>query len=324
MFQNLYLMTMGGSQTNLQIRQQAGLINNLQTQQMNLMYSMLTQRPAFDHGGVVNPHYFPQNPNCFYPNLSIPVNAPYSMPYSTPPAQFQVPPFINASIPPPNLCFPPTNVRQVPAGSHLHNQIPPPTQQINQAYNTYGSNPGVYQPANLLTRHGDLPAPPVPVNHDTEQNPTYKNSLTQEQVCHIPKDAGHRQPNKEPSSETDACGNVISEKNPRNHPHQQPPLKDVSSPAPRMDSKSVENHTTNLLTHMNEGEGNCNTPKVRVPTGNVVRLEIDANKDKTISPSKKELNSKDSHQSFLCILGLQTEPPESILRENTLFQSVRL
>ena len=110
MFQNLYLMTMGGSQTNLQIQQQAGLINNLQTQQMNLMYSMFTQRPAFGHGCVVNPHYFPQNPSCFYPNLSIPVNAPYSMPYSTHQAQFQVPPFINASIPPPNLCFPPTNV----------------------------------------------------------------------------------------------------------------------------------------------------------------------------------------------------------------------
>ena len=125
---------------------------------------------------------------------------------------FKCPLFFNASIPPPNLCFPPTNLRQVPAGSHLHNQIPPPTQQVNQAYNTYGSNPGVYQPANLLTRHGDLPAPPVPVNHDTEQNPTYKNSLTQEQVCHIPKDAGHRQPKKEPSSETDACHNVISEK----------------------------------------------------------------------------------------------------------------
>ena len=62
-----------------------------------------------------------------------------------------------------------------------------------------------------------------------------------------------------------------------------------------MDSKSVENHTTNL---QNEGEGNCNTPKVRVPTGDVVRLEIDANKDKTVSPSKKELSSKDSHQSF--------------------------
>ena len=213
MFQNLYLMTMGGSQTNLQIQQQAGLINNLQTQQMNLMYSMLTQRPAYGHGGV-NPHYFPQNPNCFYPNLSIPVNAPYSMPYNIPQAQFQVPPFFNASIPPPNLCFPPTDVRQVPAGSHLQNQIPPPTQQINQAYNTYGSNPGVYQPANLLTRHVDLPASPVPVNHDTEQNPTYKNSLTQEQVCHIPKDAGLRQPNKEPSSETDDCRNVISvEKN---------------------------------------------------------------------------------------------------------------
>ena len=86
----------------------------------------------------------------------------------------------------------------VPAVSHLHNQIPPPTQQINQAYNTYGSNPGVHQPANLLTRNGDIPAPPVPVNHDTEQNSTYKNSLTQEQVCHIPKDAGHRLPNKYP------------------------------------------------------------------------------------------------------------------------------
>ena len=93
MFQNPYLMTMGGSQTNLQIQQQAGLINNLQTQQMNLMYSILTQRPAFGHGGVVNPHYFPQNPNCFYPNLSIPVNTPYCMPYSTLQAQFQMPLF---------------------------------------------------------------------------------------------------------------------------------------------------------------------------------------------------------------------------------------
>ena len=91
MFQNLYLMTMGGSQTNLQIQQQAGLISNLQTQQMNLMYSMFTQRPTFGHGCVVNPHYFPQNPSCFYPNLSIPVNAPYSMPYSTHQAHFQVP-----------------------------------------------------------------------------------------------------------------------------------------------------------------------------------------------------------------------------------------
>ena len=91
-----------------------------------------------------------------------------------------------------------------------------------------------------------------------------------------------------------------------------------------MDSKSVENHTTYLQRHVNEGEGNCNTPKVRVPTGDVVRLEIDANKDKIVSPSKKELSSKDSHQSFLCIPGLQMEPPDSILREKTLFQSVRL
>ena len=91
-----------------------------------------------------------------------------------------------------------------------------------------------------------------------------------------------------------------------------------------MDSKSVENHTANLQTHVNEGEGNCNTPKVRAPARDVVRLEIDAKKDKTVSPSKKETNNKDSHQSFLCIPGLQTEPPDSILREKTLFQSVRL
>ena len=54
-----------------------------------------------------------------------------------------------------------------------------------------------------------------------------------------------------------------------------------------MDSKSVNNHTAILQTHVNEGEGNCNTPKVRVPAGDMVRLEIDANKDKTVSPSKK-------------------------------------
>ena len=189
-------------------------------------------------------------------------------------------------------------MRQVPTGSHLHNQIPSPTQQINQAYNTYGSNPRVHQPANLPTRNGDLPALPVPVNHDTQQNSTYKNSLTQEHLCHIPKDAGRRQPNKEPSSETDAGRNAISETKPRNHRNQQPLLKDLSSPAPRMDStcskqhmnvdarpiynsnskpvsikcKSVNNHTANLQTHENEGEGNCNTPKVRVPAGDVVCL----------------------------------------------------
>ena len=94
----------------------------------------------------------------------------------------------------------------------------------------------------------------------------------------------------------------------------------ISNPLSRMSSKSVENHTANLHTHVNEGERNCNTPK----TGDVVRLEMDANKDKTVSPSKKEMNSKYSHQSFLCIPGLQTEPPDSILREKILFQSVRL
>ena len=53
-------------------------------------------------------------------------------------------------------------------------------------------------------------------------------------------------------------------------------------------------------------------------------LEIDANNDKTGSPTANEMNNKDSHQSFLCIPGLQTEPPDSILGETTLFQSVRL
>ena len=69
MFQNLYIMTMGGTQTNLQIQQQANVLHNLQIQQMNLLNSFFTPRPAPSTIGFGNPHYMPPYPNFVYPNL---------------------------------------------------------------------------------------------------------------------------------------------------------------------------------------------------------------------------------------------------------------
>ena len=86
MFQNLYLMTMGGSQTNVQIQQQANLLHNLQ---ICLQSSLFPPRPIFPLGGVGNAQFIPLYMNLVYPNAGSPLNVPYVMPHNIPQTAWQ-------------------------------------------------------------------------------------------------------------------------------------------------------------------------------------------------------------------------------------------
>ena len=186
MFQNLYIMTMGGSQTNLQIQQQANVLHILQIQQMNLSNSFFTPRPAPSTIGFGKPHYMPPYPNFVYPNLGVPMNMPYGVPYNIPQAPFHPPPSFDCSVPPPNMgppqmdarhglmgghmppprsgCSDPPlsmgppsmDVRHVPMGGHVTYKVPPSSQQINSMLHIGSDNQASVQSAETPLRERPL------------------------------------------------------------------------------------------------------------------------------------------------------------------------
>ena len=322
MLQNLYIMTMGGTQTNLQIQQQANLLNNLQLQQMYMINNLHQPRPMVPSGYVGNPYHV--HPYA-YPNVGIPGNGT-GTPYSNPRMTFQQTPVFNSSIPPPNLWFPPNTQQQMypvlglgtsKVGQTTVQPVDPVSGQMaNSRQSVDGNNP-TNPSQNLSTQHSTNPTSTMlgGRNEALGRQNRATNTVIQ----------GNRR--KEKSTARKEVVDLTLE-NPvsGSQTHQPANTTDKHSTDAHSGTELEPNTVSGDPGSMIQADGKVVSDR-RVPSLPKIEVGIP---NKQFSGSI-DMNGRDSHepnktghQSFLCIPGLQKKPPEHILTESTLFQSIRL
>lgn len=307
MFQNLYLMTLGSSQTNFQFQQQANLLQSLQLQQLGFINSFLPR--AFVPPGVLG--------NTYHPPFGM--NLPHGMPYGTPQSMYQPSMFFNSSIPPPNM-------------GHIH--VPPVPHPAPHNGNTFFRMDNVPPTLSVPVVSASVQSQASTGSHgsqgqvlpETSRSGFRNQPVSQSKVNEQTHDKTSR---SDCSYKTLSSDVNINETVTLSHLHNKPTTVYCNSEIPQNDNTSkpvppqsrLQSIWTNLQNKLSQTKSNTRNETVRHSSRELLSDSKSSNRD---DRKIETVCNEPITESFLRVPSLQKEPPDPLREETVLFQSERL